>query len=203
MLLELSDLPYAHDALSPYMSAETLELHHDKHHLAYVTNGNALVEANGVAGISIENTMIDSFDNGAGGPLFNNVAQHWNHTKFWGWMKPNGGGSIPGSLEKLLIRDFGSVAKFEAAFINAGVSQFGSGWCWLVVDESGTLSVCNTPYAVNPIVTGTGSPLLGCDVWEHSYYVDYRNRRPEYLEAFIRHLVNWERVAEDLNDVLN
>ena len=113
------------------------------------------------------------------------------------------GGSIPGSLEKVLIRDFGSVAKFEAAFINAGVSQFGSGWCWLIVDESGKLSVCNTPNAVNPIVTGTGSPLLGCDVWEHSYYVDYRNRRPEYLEAFIRHLVNWERVAEDLNDILN
>ena len=203
MLLELSDLPYSKDALSPYMSAETLELHHDKHHLAYVTNGNALIEANGVAGISIENIMIDSFDNGAGGPLFNNVAQHWNHSKFWGWMKPNGGGSIPGSLEKLLIRDFGSVATFEVAFINAGVSQFGSGWCWLVVDESGKLSVCNTPNAVNPIVTGTGSPLLGCDVWEHSYYVDYRNRRPEYLEAFIRHLVNWERVAEDLNNILN
>ena len=202
MLLELPDLPYAYDALSPYMSVETLELHHDKHHLAYVTNGNALIEANGVAGDSVEEVMAGSFNGGAGGPLFNNVAQHWNHLNFWNWMTPDGGGSIPSSLEKLLVRDFGSRAEFEAEFINAGVSQFGSGWCWLVVDKSGKLDVCNTPNAVNPIATGAGSPLLGCDVWEHSYYVDYRNRRPEYLEAFIKHLVNWERVADDLSTIL-
>ena len=203
MTLELPNLPYPYDALHPYMSAETLELHHDKHHLAYVTNGNALLQEKNMHNGTLTEIMSETYNNGNVGPLFNNVAQHWNHLKFWEWMTPKSGGSIPGSLEKLLIRDFGSISEFKGAFKNSGITQFGSGWGWLIIDIQGKLSVCNTPNAINPVATGLGTPLLGCDVWEHSYYVDYRNRRPEYLEAFIEHLVDWEKVASDLEDASN
>ena len=198
MSLELPNLPYAYDALTPYMSAETLELHHDKHHQAYVTNGSALLENSDLKNETLENIMINSFDGGKVGPLFNNVAQHWNHIKFWEWMKPNGGGNIPGKLEVKLTSDFGSVDEFKSTFIQAGVTQFGSGWCWLVLKSDGKLAVTNTPNAVNPIANDSGIPILGCDVWEHSYYVDYRNVRPDYVKAFIDNMVNWDKVAEIL-----
>ena len=196
MSFELPDLPYAYDSLAPYMSAETLEFHHDKHHNAYVVNGNKLLEESGLKGKSLEEVIVGSYNGGAVGGLFNNAAQHWNHVEFWNWMKPNGGGAIPGDLEKKLIEDFGSVDAFKDAFVQAGVTQFGSGWCWLVLGTDGKLQVTKTANGINPIATGEGTALLGCDVWEHSYYIDYRNARPDYVQAFVNDLVNWERVAE-------
>ncbi|SON54848.1 Superoxide dismutase [Mn] [Hartmannibacter diazotrophicus] len=192
MAFELPALPYAYDALGPYMSAETLEYHHDKHHQAYVTNGNKLLEGSGLEGKSLEEVVKESYGKNAG--LFNNAGQHYNHIHFWKWMKPNGGGAIPGELEKAIISDLGSVEKFREDFLAAGAGQFGSGWCWLAVKD-GKLTVMKTPNGENPLVHGA-TPLLGCDVWEHSYYIDYRNARPKYLEAFFDHLVNWEYVAE-------
>jgi Fe-Mn family superoxide dismutase len=196
MTLELPDLPYAYDSLAPYMSAETLEFHHDKHHNAYVTNGNKLLDESDLKDKSIEEVIRASYNDVAPGGLFNNVAQHWNHVEFWNWMKPNGGGAIPGDLEKKINEDFGSVDGFKDEFVQAGVTQFGSGWCWLVLGTDGKLKVTKTANGVNPIATGDGTALLGCDVWEHSYYIDYRNARPDYVKAFVDSLVNWERVAE-------
>jgi Fe-Mn family superoxide dismutase len=196
MTLELPDLPYAYDSLAPYMSAETLEFHHDKHHDAYVTNGNKLLDESDLKDKSIEEVIRASYNDVAPGGLFNNVAQHWNHVEFWNWMKPNGGGAIPGDLEKKINEDFGSVDGFKDEFVQAGVTQFGSGWCWLVLGTDGKLKVTKTANGVNPIATGDGTALLGCDVWEHSYYIDYRNARPDYVKAFVDSLVNWERVAE-------
>ncbi len=192
MAFELPELPYSHDALSPYMSAETFEYHHDKHHQAYVTNGNKLLEGSGLEEKSLEDVVRESFGSNAG--LFNNAAQHYNHLHFWNWMKPNGGGNIPGALERKIIEDIGSVEKLRADFINAGVTQFGSGWAWLAL-ENGKLTVTKTPNGENPLVHG-GVPLLGVDVWEHSYYIDYRNARPKYLEAFFDEMVNWEYVEQ-------
>ena len=191
----LADLPYAYDALGEFMSAETLEYHHDKHHQAYVTNGaNLLADAEGLEGADLETIVKESWNQGLVG-LFNNASQHWNHNHFWHWMSPNGGGNIPGNLEKKIIEDFGSVDQFKEAFKTAGATQFGSGWCWLVLGEDGKLGVSKTQNGENPLVHG-GTALLGCDVWEHSYYIDYRNARPKYLDAFVDNLVNWEYVAE-------
>ncbi|MCZ4271189.1 superoxide dismutase [Maritalea porphyrae] len=195
MSLELPDLPYAYDALAPYMSAETLEFHHDKHHQAYVTNGNKLLEGSGLEGKSLEDIVRESHGKNAG--LFNNAAQHYNHLHFWNWMKADGGGAIPGELEAKIIADLGSVAAFREAFLNAGATQFGSGWAWLVLNN-GKLEVTKTPNGENPLIHGQ-TPLLGCDVWEHSYYIDYRNARPKYLEAFFDSMINWEYVAELFN----
>ncbi|WP_423838799.1 superoxide dismutase [Thalassospira alkalitolerans] len=195
MALELPALPYAYDALAPVMSAETLEFHHDKHHNAYVVNGNKLLEGSGLEGKSLEDIVVASYGDAAKAGLFNNAAQHWNHIEFWKMMKKNGGGNIPGELEKKIKEDFGSVDAFKEAFTQAGMTQFGSGWCWLAMDKSGKLVVTKTPNAENPLVHGQ-TPLLGCDVWEHSYYIDYRNARPDYIKAFLNSLVNWEYVAE-------
>ncbi|MBB6306352.1 superoxide dismutase [Xanthobacter tagetidis] len=192
MSFTLPDLPYSYDALAPYMSRETLEYHHDKHHLAYVNNGNNLLKGTEFEGKSLEEVVKGSF--GKNVPLFNNAAQHYNHVLFWQWMKPNGGGAMPGELEKKIAADFGSVDKFKEDFVAAGVGQFGSGWAWLALVD-GKLAITKTPNGENPLVHG-GTPLLGVDVWEHSYYIDYRNRRPDYLKAFVDHLVNWEYVAE-------
>ena len=196
MAFELPPLPYDYEALGPYMSRETLEFHHDKHHNAYVVNGNKLLEGSGLEGKSLDEVVKASYDGGKGGGLFNNAAQHWNHIEFWKWMKPNGGGAIPGELEKQLVSDFGSVDAFKDEFVQAGVGQFWSGWCWLVLGTDGKLKVSKTANGVNPLATGEGTALLGCDVWEHSYYIDYRNRRPDYVKAFVDSMVNWERVAE-------
>ncbi|MEO0382513.1 MAG: superoxide dismutase [Pseudomonadota bacterium] len=193
MAFELPDLPYAYDALGPYMSAETLEFHHDKHHMAYVSKGNELAEAAGMAGKSLDEIMKASF--GSNAPLFNNAGQHFNHIHFWKWMKPNGGGtSLPGALQAAIDSDLGGYDKMRADFIAAGVGQFGSGWAWIAVKD-GKLEIMKTPNGENPVVHGA-APILGCDVWEHSYYIDYRNARPKYLEAFLDSMVNWGYVAE-------
>jgi Fe-Mn family superoxide dismutase len=193
MSFSLPELPYAYDALAPHMSRETLEYHHDKHHLAYVNAGNKLLKGSAWEGKSLEQVVKGS--HGGNAALFNNAGQHYNHLHFWQWMKPNGGGDkIPGNLEKKIKSDLGSVEKMTAEFIEAGVSQFGSGWCWLAVKD-GKIVVMKTPNGENPLVHDA-KPILGCDVWEHSYYIDYRNRRPDYLKAFVDHLVNWEYVDQ-------
>lgn len=192
-MFTLDDLPYSYDALAPYMSKETLELHHDKHHQAYVTNTNNLVKGTSLEGEPLEAIIAGSF--GKNQPLFNNAAQHYNHIHFWKWMKADGGGDkLPGRLEKKIVEDFGSFAAMKEEFMTAGASQFGSGWAWLALKD-GRLTVMKTPNGENPLVHGA-QPILGVDVWEHSYYVDYRNRRPAYLKAFLDHLVNWDHVEE-------
>lgn len=199
MSFSLPELPYAYDALAPYMSAETLEFHHDKHHQAYVTKGNELAGAGTqYAGKSIEDICKQAFA-GKDAPVVNNIGQHYNHLHFWNWMKQGGGGDkLPGKLESL-VTEYGGYAKMREDFIAAGMGQFGSGWAWLAIKD-GKLAVMKTPNGENPLMHGA-SPILGADVWEHSYYIDYRNARPKYLEAFIDNLVNWEYVEGMLDGV--
>lgn len=193
MAFTLPELPYAYDALAPYMSKETLEFHHDKHHQAYVDMGNKLAADAGLADASLEEVVKQSY--GKNQPLFNNAGQHYNHIHFWKWMKPNGGGkSLPGALQTAIDSDLGGYDKFRTDFIEAGKGQFGSGWAWLAV-KNGKLEIMKTPNGENPLVHGA-EPILGVDVWEHSYYIDYRNARPKYLEAFVDNLVNWDYVLE-------
>ena len=193
MSFSLPDLPYSYDALAPHMSRETLEYHHDKHHKAYVDNGNKALAGTEWEGKSLEEIVKGS--HGKNPAVFNNAGQHYNHIHFWKWMKNGGGGDkLPGKLEKAITSDLGGLAKFKEDFVAAGVGQFGSGWAWLAVKD-GKIVIQKTPNGENPLVLGA-SPILGCDVWEHSYYIDYRNRRPDYIKAFLDHLVNWENVAE-------
>ena len=195
MAFDLPELPYAYDALDPYMSAETLEFHHDKHHNAYVENGNKILEGLDHMGDTLEEVVLNAHKQGNQG-LFNNAGQHWNHKHFWNWMKPQGGGDkLPGNLEAAMNDAFDSYDGFRAKFLEAGTTQFGSGWCWLVMNADGKLEITKTANADNPLTSGQ-TALLGCDVWEHSYYIDYRNARPKYLEAFLDELVNWDYVAE-------
>jgi len=188
MAFSLPDLPYGKDALAPYLSAETLEYHHGKHHNAYVTNLNSLIEGTELADRSLEDIIMVSE-----GGVFNNAAQVWNHTFYWKCMKPGGGGEPAGELGAALEAAFGSVAEFKKQFTQAAVTQFGSGWAWLVL-EGGTLRVTKTSNADLPMKHGQIA-LLTVDVWEHAYYLDYRNQRPKYVEAFLEHLVNWDFVA--------
>lgn len=193
MTFKLPELPYAYDALQPYMSAETLQFHHDKHHQAYVDNGNKLIVGSGLEGKSIEDICVAAFA-GKNAGLVNNIGQHYNHTHFWNWMKPNGGGkTLPGRLERL-TDEYGGFDKMRADFLNAGATQFGSGWAWLAIRD-GKLEVTKTPNGENPLMHGS-QPILGVDVWEHSYYIDYRNARPKYLEAWFDNLVNWQYVDQ-------
>ena len=194
MTFTLPELPYAYDALDPYMSAETLEFHHDKHHNAYVTKGNELLTDLPNMGETLEEVVLNAHKQG-NQALFNNAGQHWNHNHFWQWMKPNGGGNRPGALDTAITDSFGSFDAFRGKFIEAGLGQFGSGWAWLVMNNDGKLEILKTANADNPLTHGK-KVLLGCDVWEHSYYIDYRNARPKYLEAFIDNLVNWDYVGE-------
>jgi len=188
---QLPPLPYAYDALQPHMSAETLQYHHDKHHLAYVETGNKLLAGSGLEGKSLEEIVKAAYQQKNQG-LINNAGQHYNHTHFWNWMKKGGGGKkLPGKLEKL-VQDYGGFDKLRSDFINAGLTQFGSGWCWLTLKD-GRLEVAKTPNGENPLMHGS-TPILGCDVWEHSYYIDYRNARAKYLETWFDNLVNWEYV---------
>ena len=199
MAFELPDLPYAHDALKDGgMSEETLHYHHDLHHKAYVDNLNKLIAGTEWEGRSLEEIVKGTYQPGAveQNGIFNNASQHWNHTQFWQMMSPRRTG-IPGELEARLKDAFGSVEDFKQQFVAAGVAQFGSGWCWLVRDRDGTLKVTRTENGVDPLCFDQ-TALLGCDVWEHSYYLDFRNRRPDYLKNFLENLVNWENVAERL-----
>lgn len=191
-LLTLPSLPYAATALAPAMSAETFEYHHGKHHKAYVDKGNELIDKAGLQNKTVEEIIKLSFGKADMAPLFNNVAQHWNHVHFWNWMKPNGGGTkLPGALDGAVQKAFGGFDTFREQFIAAGMGQFGSGWCWLVSDDSGTLSIMKTPNGENPVHHNKHA-ILGCDVWEHSYYIDHRNARQKYLESFVDKLVNWD-----------
>ena len=197
MTLELPSLPYASDALAPYMSSETLDFHHGKHHQTYVTNLNNLVKDTDMQDSSLEEIVVKSSKDPSMAGIFNNAGQHWNHILFWQCMKPNGGGSMPSELESRITSDLGGIDQFKEAFIQAGITQFGSGWAWLAIDN-GKLVVTKSPNASNPLVDGM-KPILGCDVWEHSYYIDYRNKRPDYLKAFLDSMVNWEFVASQLD----
>jgi len=194
MAFQLPPLPYSTNALAArQMCQETLELHHGKHHQAYVTALNGFVEKNpALQGKSLEDIIKLSYNNPDLAPVFNNAGQHWNHILFWQAMSPTEGGKIPGRLEQKLVSDFGSVAAFKEAFKAAGVGQFGSGWAWLVLAPDGKLKVTKTPNGSNPLATGEGKVLLGCDVWEHSYYLDFRNRRPDYLQNWLDNIANYE-----------
>ena len=199
MAFELPKLPYTTSALAERgMCQETLELHHGKHHNAYVVALNGFVEKNpDLQGKTLE--QIVAFANGKAdlAGVFNNAGQHWNHIIFWDNMAPNGGG-IPGKLEGKLVADFGSVQAFKDAFKTAATTQFGSGWAWLVLGSDGKLKCTKTPNGSNPLATGEGKVLLGCDVWEHSYYLDFRNRRPDYVTNWLDKLANYEYAAAQL-----
>ncbi|WP_332065923.1 superoxide dismutase [Bartonella sp. CB189] len=197
MAFKLAELPYDYDALSPYMSRETLEYHHDKHHLAYLLNTNDLVKELNLENESIENIIKQSFGKNIG--LFNNSAQYYNHHHFWLWMKKDGGGrQLPDKLEKAIASDLGGYDKFRASFINAASTQFGSGWAWVAV-KNGKLEIMKTSNGENPLIYDA-HPILGVDVWEHSYYIDYRNARLKYIEAFVDNLINWDYVLKLYED---
>jgi Fe-Mn family superoxide dismutase len=199
MAFELPNLPYSHSALAGRgMCQETMELHHDKHHQAYVTALNGFVEKDPqLQGKSLDDIVKLSHGKADMAGVFNNAGQHWNHILFWQCMSPSGGG-IPGSLEKKITEDFGGVQQFKDALKQAGATQFGSGWAWLVLGSDGKLKVTKTPNGSNPLATGEGTALLGVDVWEHSYYLDFRNRRPDYLQNWIDKIANYEFAATRL-----
>jgi Fe-Mn family superoxide dismutase len=191
MAFTLPALPYDKGALAPHISAETLEFHYGKHHQAYVTNLNKLLEGKPEANKSLEDIITSSE-----GGVFNNAAQIWNHTFYWHSMKPQGGGAPTGDLAAAITRDFGSFDKFKEEFTAAATTQFGSGWAWLVLDK-GKLAVTKTGNADLPLKHGQKA-LLTLDVWEHAYYIDYRNARPKYIETFLGHLANWDFATENL-----
>ena len=196
MAFELPPLPYPNNALEPYTSARTLEFHHGKHHQTYVTTLNKLVEGSPMERMSLEELIKSTYKDDSKIAVFNNAAQVWNHTFFWNCMKPNGGGAPKGDIAQAIDRDLGGVAKFEEAFKKAAVGQFGSGWAWLVLDKD-KLKITHTQNGVDPLPLGQ-TALLTCDVWEHAYYLDYQNRRPDFVQAFLDHLVNWDFVAQSL-----
>jgi Fe-Mn family superoxide dismutase len=187
----LPPLPYAKDALQPHISQETLEYHYGKHHQAYVTNLNNLIK-----GTEFENASLEDIIKKSSGGVFNNSAQVWNHTFFWNCMKPNGGGAPTGALADAINAKWGSFDKFKEEFAKSCVSNFGSGWTWLVKKGDGSVDIVNTSNAGTPL-TGSDKPLLTCDVWEHAYYIDYRNARPKFVEAFWN-VVNWDFAAKNL-----
>lgn len=193
MTFELPALPFATNALAGIgMCEETLELHHGKHHQAYVTALNGFVEKNpALQGKSLEEIVAFSYEKPDLAPVFNNAGQHWNHILFWQNLSPKGG-KLPGALEKKITEDLGSVDEFKAAFKAAATGQFGSGWAWLVLGKDGKLKITKTPNGSNPLATGEGKALLGLDVWEHSYYLDFRNRRPDYAQNYLDKLANYE-----------
>jgi len=188
MAFTLPDLPYSRDALEPHISAETLEYHYGKHHKTYVDKLNAAVD-----GTADENRSLEDIIRSASGGLFNNAAQVWNHTFYWNCLSPNGGGAPAGALGEAITGAFGSFDTFKEKFTESAIGNFGSGWTWLVKNPDGSLAIVNTDDAETPL-TGNATPILTCDVWEHAYYIDYRNARPKYIEAFWN-LVNWDFVA--------
>jgi Fe-Mn family superoxide dismutase len=189
-------LPYPEDALEPYISARTLSFHYGKHHRAYYDNTVKLLSGNPLAGQPLEKIIVESAKDQASPALFNNSAQLWNHTFYFQGLKKGGGGPAPGKLGEMINKSFGSMDNFHKEFVDAAMGQFGSGWAWLVAD-GGSLKVVKTPNAVNPLVAGQ-KPILTADVWEHAYYLDYQNRRKDYLEAFMDHLIDWDFAAKNL-----
>lgn len=196
MAFGLPPLPYAYDALEPYMSQKTLEFHHDRHHATYVSTLNTLVKGTEFANKSLEDIILATNNDTSKATIFNNAAQVWNHTFFWNCMKPGGGGQPNGDIAEKLNEGFGSFDQFVTEFKSAGIAQFGSGYAWLVFDQN-QLKVVKTGNATNPMVNQQ-IPLLTCDLWEHAYYLDFQNRRPDFLQAFLEHLVNWEFVTQRL-----
>lgn len=188
MAFQLPELPYAMNALEPFITAKTLEFHYGKHHQAYVNNLNNLIQ-----GTEFESASLEEIIMKAGGGIFNNAAQIWNHTFYWNCLKPNGGGEPAGKLAELIKRDFNSFEEFKTKFTTASATLFGSGWAWLVMTPEGKLEMVQESNAGNPMKSGK-IPLLTCDVWEHAYYIDYQNKRPDYITAFWN-LVNWDAVA--------
>jgi Fe-Mn family superoxide dismutase len=197
MAFELPSLPYPNNALEPYVSAKTLDFHHGKHHKTYVDTLNKLIEGKPEEKQSLEEIIVATHHDDAKTTVFNNAAQVWNHTFFWHCMAKGGGDEPEGEVKKAIDHDFGSYDKFAKEFKEAATTQFGSGWAWLVFD-AGKLKVIKTANAMNPVAGGAAA-LLTCDVWEHAYYLDYQNRRPDFVQAFLDHLINWEFVARNLD----
>jgi Fe-Mn family superoxide dismutase len=193
MSFDLPPLPYPNDALAPFMSVRTLELHHGKHHAGYVTKLNELISGTAFAKLTLGEIILAAHGAAEAQGIFNNAAQHANHSMFWLSMKPGGGGAVLHDFERRLVAQFGSVKAFKAEFVAQGMSQFGSGWVWLT-ETDGLLRIQRTGNAVTPIITGD-IPLLVCDVWEHAYYVDYENRRAEFLNVFLDRLVDWSAIS--------
>lgn len=196
MAFELPPLPFAKDALEPYMSAKTLEFHHGKHHAAYVKTLNDLVKDTPLAKDSLEDVILKTAKDKSKATIFNNAAQVWNHTFFWNCLRKGGGGKPTGDIAKRIDGDLGGYEKFVEEFKQAATTQFGSGWAWLVLD-TGKLKIIKTPNAVNPLSKGQVG-LLTIDVWEHAYYLDFQNRRPDFVTTFLDHLVNWDYAARNL-----
>ena len=197
MAFELPQLPYAYDALEPHIDARTMEIHHSKHHAGYTSKLNAAVEGTELEGKDIETLLRDHSDNGA---VRNNGGGFWNHNLFWACMSPNGGGQPSGALGEAIDRDFGSFGAFKDAFAKAAATRFGSGWAWLCVND-GKLQVCSSANQDNPLMPDVGCgghPILGLDVWEHAYYLNYQNRRPDYINAFFE-VVDWNAVGARFN----
>jgi Fe-Mn family superoxide dismutase len=191
MNFDLPPLPYPENALEPHISARTLSFHYGKHHQAYMTNLKNLIQETDLAAKSLEDIIMLSGSDPDKVGIFNNAAQVWNHTFYWNSLSPQGGGAPQGGLADKITQDFGSFDKFAELFKQAGVGQFGSGWAWLVQDKDGSLKITKTPNADLPMRHGQKA-LLTCDVWEHAYYLDYQNRRPDYLDIFLKHLANWD-----------
>ena len=194
MAFELPDLPYAFDALEPHIDARTMEIHHDKHHAGYTSKLNAAVDGTDMAGKSIEELLANHTDNGA---VRNNGGGFYNHNLFWEIMSPNGGGEPSGELADAINAAFGSFENFKKEFSNAAATRFGSGWAWLCVHAGGKVEVCSTPNQDNPLMPNVGcggTPVLGLDVWEHAYYLNYQNRRPDYITAFFN-VIHWDEVS--------
>tara|TARA_B100000963_G_scaffold98663_1_gene85239 strand:+ start:31 stop:639 length:609 start_codon:yes stop_codon:yes gene_type:complete len=199
MSFKLPDLDYSHDALEPHIDTKTMEIHHGKHHAGYTSKLNAAVQQTEASHQSIEDIMksLDMSDSA----LRNNGGGYYNHCLFWKVMSPSGGGNPPSDLADAIERDFGSFEDFKTEFSNAAATQFGSGWAWLCVHSGGKLEVCSTPNQDNPMMPGVGcggTPILGLDVWEHAYYLNYQNRRPDYIEAFFN-VINWDDVSNRYN----
>lgn len=195
MTIGLPKLPYEKNALEPHISAETLGFHYEKHHNAYVVNLNKLIVDTPFSNESLEEIIVETHEDHENVGIFNNAAQVWNHTFYWQCMKPNGGGKPEGELFEAIEHTFGSFDEFKAEFKQAASTLFGSGWTWLVLDK-GALKIVRTSNAEVPFTHGM-VPLLTCDVWEHAYYIDYQNRRPDYVDTFMEHLVNWDFVQEN------
>ncbi len=201
MAFDLPTLPYPKNALEPHISERTLTFHHEKHHQAYLTNLNNLIQGTELEKESLEEIIQATANKTEKVGIFNNAAQVWNHTFYWHSLTPKGGGEPKGSLGKKILQDFGNLEEFTKSFKQAGVSQFGSGWAWLVLDKDGTLKVTKTPNADLPLVHGQKA-LLTCDVWEHAYYLDYQNRRPDYLDIFLKNLANWDFAQDNFEEAM-